>query len=190
MRFKSRYQPSMDVPFVYLAVLGLAVVALLVQVLSGSPAPGLHPTPTTLLVVAPAVALAVVAVVVALRWRGRGGEDEDEDRGTGRAPASRPDPEGGWTMASLHEKLGVAVNTLASGSRSIQERVADAWISALCRLEANDFPPELRDAFQALRREATRHGNFEETAAKMAVDEARGHADRIVALYTHLLEKY
>jgi hypothetical protein len=186
MRFKSRYQPSMDVPFVYLAVLGLAVVALLVQVLSGSPAPGLHPTPTTFLV----VALAVVAVVVALRWRGRGGEDEDEDRGTGRAPASRPDPEGGWTMASLHEKLGGAVNTLASGSRSTQERVADAWISALCRLEANDFPPELRDAFRALRREATRHGNFEETAAKMAVDEARGHADRIVALYTHLLEKY
>jgi hypothetical protein len=190
MRFKSRYQPSMDVPFVYLAVLGLAVVVLLVQVLSGSPTPELHPTPTTVLVVTLAVALAVVAVVVARRWRGRGGEDEDEDRGTMRAPASHPDPEGGWTMASLHEKLGVAVNTLASGSRSIQERVADAWISALCRLEANDFPPELQDAFQALRQEATRHGNFEETAAKMAVDEARGHADRIVALYTHLLEKY
>ena len=189
MRFKSRYQPSMDVPFVYLAVLGLAVVALLVQVLSGAPAPELHPTPTTVLGVALA-SLAVVAVVVALRWRGRGGEDEDEDRGTRRAPASPPDPQGGWATASLLEKLGGAVNALASGSRSIQERVADAWIAALCRLEANDFPPELRDAFQALRQEATRHGNFEATAAKMAVDEARGHADRIVALYTHLLEKY
>ena len=38
MRFKSRYQPSMDVPFVYLAVLGLAAVRVLVAVAHGGAA--------------------------------------------------------------------------------------------------------------------------------------------------------
>ena len=189
MRFKSRYQPSMDVPFVYLASSAWRSWPSSCRCSAG-PRPRNSTRPRR-----PSWA-SRGSRAGGRRGRRRaavaapGGRSRRRGQGDQASTRESSDLQGGGTTASLLEKLRGAVNALASGSRSIQEQVADAWISALCRLEANDFPPELRDAFQALSQEATRHGNFEATAAKMAVDQAHGHADRIVALYTHLLEKY
>lgn len=82
----------------------------------------------------------------------------------------------------VREKLFVAVDTLATGTGSIQKRITDAWVSALMRLKAEDFLPEDRDVFTALRDQMVGHGTFEEATARMSDDEAHEHARRIVEL--------
>lgn len=42
------------------------------------------------------------------------------------------------------EKLLTTVDSLATGKGSIQERLDNAWVIALMRLEVDDFPEELQ----------------------------------------------
>ena len=90
------------------------------------------------------------------------------------------------------EKLWQAVNALATGSGSIQERLENAAIF-LIRLQAGeDLPEEHRATFEAILHELTKEqatgdeGNIRATLANTSSERGRALAGRILSLYTEL----
>jgi hypothetical protein len=53
-------------------------------------------------------------------------------------------------MSYTWEKTYSAVLTLSGGTRSLQSRLADAYIGALMRLKREDFPAKLREKFDEI----------------------------------------
>lgn len=94
------------------------------------------------------------------------------------------------------EKLYVAVSTLAAGQRSIQERLEDAYISALIRLKADDLPDDLQDDFRKLQDELTNvepvgnEGSVAVSTRAMNGDRASEIAEQIVSMFTHVARRY
>lgn len=97
-------------------------------------------------------------------------------------------------MTYSQEKLWVAVDALATGTGSLQERLLDAWRSALARLDADLQPghfanEEARESFRALRAEATSkpakgdEGTLAATLLAMSDEEAQKHAGAILSLH-------
>jgi predicted amidohydrolase YtcJ len=85
------------------------------------------------------------------------------------------------------EKFWQAIHMLATGSGSIQERLAFA-ADPLTRLhEPDDLPEEYRQEFDAVCRELRKDGgDIVETTRKLTDEECRRVAERIVSLYTGL----
>ena|SRR5215216_5083911 len=88
------------------------------------------------------------------------------------------------------EKFHVAVLCLASGRGSIQDRLANAFVSALIRLEPKeDLPPELQTEFSSIVEEMTKvgptgdEGSIMATANIMPAERASAIAEKIVEMY-------
>jgi hypothetical protein len=108
-----------------------------------------------------------------------------------RAVLLRYFPEGYKSVAQNYtwEKLYTAILTLASGQFSLQERLADAYISSLMRLRPEDLPRGLRDEFIELGKRLTcvepegDEGSVYATVRAMDTETARGLAEKIVSMY-------
>ncbi len=92
----------------------------------------------------------------------------------------------GYTWEKLHD----AVLTLASGTGSIQERLCDAYVYSLIRLQKqDDFPVEMRDDFEVIQKELTavqpfgEEGSVKASTNAMTDDKASKIAEKIVSMY-------
>lgn len=91
------------------------------------------------------------------------------------------------------EKLHVAVSVLV-GAASIQDRLYDAFISALMVLTEEDFPKELRADFAFIEESLTSvegvgdEGSARASADALNDDEAAKVADKIFELFTAIIE--
>jgi predicted RNase H-like HicB family nuclease len=94
------------------------------------------------------------------------------------------------------EKLHAVVLTLAEGSASVRERVADAFIGQLIHLDPEDLPGSIQADFAALRESLApmAAAEDEDRVAKMAAAindfEAKQIAAKIVALYDEVARRY
>ncbi len=92
------------------------------------------------------------------------------------------------------EKLFVAVDSLATGTDSLQMRLANAFGGSLMRLTPKDFPEELRPRFEFIERMMTTaepqgdEGPIVATARKMSDREAVDVAKAILSLYHDIAE--
>jgi hypothetical protein len=81
------------------------------------------------------------------------------------------------------QKLIQATESLATGTGSMNDRLANVWISHLHQIKpAEDLPGGLVDDFLALEEECTRHGSFDDSIARIGEDSARSIAAKIVNL--------
>lgn len=91
------------------------------------------------------------------------------------------------------EKLHVAVSILV-GAASIQDRLHDAFISALMVLTAEDFPEDMRADFTFIEECLTSvegvgdEGSVRASADALNDDEAANVADKIFELFTAIIE--
>lgn len=89
------------------------------------------------------------------------------------------------------EKLWQAVDVLATGDHSIQQRLADAAIY-LTRLTPADLPEELQERFGGVLRELTKEtaegteGTITATTRKLSSEQGSKLAGRIFSIYTSL----
>jgi hypothetical protein len=87
------------------------------------------------------------------------------------------------------EKFFTALLILATGQSSLQERLADAYISALMRLDFDDIPKDMHDEFREIQESLTRvkpigdEGSVNATVRVMGEIEAKRLAEKIVSLY-------
>ncbi len=87
------------------------------------------------------------------------------------------------------EKLMVAVSGMAASEQSLQERLADAYVSSLIRLDAEDLPGELQEDFRALEDAMGRvnptgdEGSARASTRRMSTEEARQWIGKIVSMY-------
>jgi hypothetical protein len=88
------------------------------------------------------------------------------------------------------EKLYTTVLILASGNGSVQDRLIDAYISSLMRLEPDDLPKVLRKEFSELQYKLTRvepsypgEGRIHATISKMENIEANKVVEQIISIY-------
>jgi hypothetical protein len=89
------------------------------------------------------------------------------------------------------EKLYTAVNILATGEGTIQERLGSAYADSLIRLrtDINEIPDEIRGDFEALNKALTREeakgdeGTIVATVRSMESDEAARHAETILHMF-------
>lgn len=89
------------------------------------------------------------------------------------------------------EKLYTAVNILATGQGTIQERLGSAYMDSLMRLsgDRDEIPEEIRSDFEVLKRELTREkaqgdeGTIAATMRIMDPHEAARHAEKIVEMF-------
>lgn len=94
------------------------------------------------------------------------------------------------------EKFHAAVLTLAEGSGCVQERLADAYIRHLIRLEPEDLPGNMQADFAVLKERITRigaagdEGRVATTTAAMSDFEAKQIAAKIVSLYDQIARRY
>jgi hypothetical protein len=96
-------------------------------------------------------------------------------------------------VAYAIEKLDVAVDALAASASSIQDRLFNAYISALIRIKPEeDLPEELRPRFIAMSDRLTSaepragEGSLRATLDVLADDEAVGIAQEVVNLWREL----
>ena len=89
------------------------------------------------------------------------------------------------------EKLYTAVNILATGQGSIQERLGSAYGDSLIRLRGieDQIPNEMRTDFEELEKALTREeakgneGRIAATMSTMESDEAARHAEKILHMF-------
>jgi hypothetical protein len=96
------------------------------------------------------------------------------------------------SAAYTWEKLYAAVHTLATGTDDLKNRLADAYISALVRLEPSDFPPNSRAEFADFRAAMVRvepqgdEGRVAATVKDMPDEVAAHWAGKIVSWFDHV----
>lgn len=89
------------------------------------------------------------------------------------------------------EKLYTAVNILATGRGTIQERLGSAYADSLIRLRGveDQIPNEIREDFERLGKQLTREeatadeGTITATMRTMGSDEASRHAETILHMF-------
>ena len=99
-------------------------------------------------------------------------------------------------LSNTWEKLHTAVLLLAIGEESIEERVRDAYTSALMRLNEAEVPEPLRDDLKVLKAQLTKFDlsgddeRVEAAACALTTDEAVAIATKIVSLYDEITRRY
>jgi hypothetical protein len=80
-------------------------------------------------------------------------------------------------------QLIAATGALACGSGTVQQRLENAYVSHLSRIdERADLPGMLLDEFNAVTQRLTANGSIEDTVARMGDEEAKNLAEKIVDL--------
>lgn len=91
-----------------------------------------------------------------------------------------------------HEKLYLAVNTLATGTGSIQQRLEDVaigWLGlprAFPELLPADLMPELKAILDKLTKVSGPNGAISATTHALSNEEGRSIAERVLSLYIRL----
>jgi hypothetical protein len=90
------------------------------------------------------------------------------------------------------EKCFTAVSILAGGAGGLRERLSDAWVSSLTRLEMHPIPwPELREKFERIRDQILPEISAAPDAVrKMEEHDLRKLAEEIVSLYDGACREY
>jgi hypothetical protein len=87
-----------------------------------------------------------------------------------------------------NEKFSRAINTLATSPKSIQERIADAYVYDIIHVKAEDVPEDSRYRFEELQRKMTSvepesdEGSVVASTQKLTTDEAVQIANEIMEL--------
>ena len=90
------------------------------------------------------------------------------------------------------EKFYAAITGMATSPASLQERVADAYLSSIMRVEVKDLPAEFWTAFKNLETRLTKEepigeeGIVAATVARMSIEEAEELAQIIYRIFDHL----
>src|SRR5712675_2184454 len=89
------------------------------------------------------------------------------------------------------EKLDAAVQTLKEGTSEVQYRLASAYLSQLRRLNADDFPKNLRGDFKLIVDELTKNASLGDEDAVQASFGKLGKetAENLIARICNLQEK-
>jgi len=96
------------------------------------------------------------------------------------------------------EKLYITVRNLASGTGSIQERLANAYLSGgyiLNLAKGDDLPPDLLPSYEAINERMTRtppqgdEGSIVASTRQMSDEEAVKVAERIVDLFNEVAHR-
>lgn len=88
----------------------------------------------------------------------------------------------------VHEKLSVAVASMATSTATLQNRLADAYISGFHTLKPADFPADLQSSYEEIRNDLTKvpargdEGTVVATTRAMSDEDATNLIDRIVDL--------
>ena len=91
------------------------------------------------------------------------------------------------------QKFFAAVQTLADGTGSLQDRLKDAFGGALIHLQPQDLPKEHRNEFADLRARITKEtslgdGTIAATTSVMSDEDAMQIADQIVSMYDSIAQ--
>jgi hypothetical protein len=82
------------------------------------------------------------------------------------------------------EKLHVAVSILAAGTGTLMERLKDAHVSSLIRLQADDFSDvDTRNRFTILMDEISPQGRSDVALTLLPEEDLRRLAEGVVSLY-------
>lgn len=100
------------------------------------------------------------------------------------------------SLSYAAEKYTRAVQSMATGRGSLQQRLTDAFIYSICRVMADrDLPPGLREDHTRLCDDARRRADgtretFGDTLRHLTNDEAHEMAERIVAMEYRIRSLY
>lgn len=94
---------------------------------------------------------------------------------------------------NTYERLRLAVESLATGRGSLQDRLYYAFLH-ICVFRVEDFPERLRNEFREISEEMTKfegdEGSIKATCKVMSDDEAEKIAQRIFDLFTTITRRY
>ena len=94
-----------------------------------------------------------------------------------------------------YEKFFVAIHGAISSDDSLQNRLADAYMSSIMRVEITDVSAELGKRIKALGDAVTREpakdneGTIKATAAIMSTEEAKKWLEEIVSIFSDICEE-
>jgi hypothetical protein len=94
------------------------------------------------------------------------------------------------------QKFYLAVEGAASSEKTLQERVADAFLYNLILIEAVNVPAEVWDRLQKMKAEVTKipakgsEGTIVATTSQMSTEEARKCLREIVSMYDETHQAY
>lgn len=95
-----------------------------------------------------------------------------------------------------HEKFSNAISSMAVSPKSIQERIADAYVYNLIHLKPEELPEEIRYQFTELAKKLTavepngNEGSVSATTNQMSTDEAIEIAQEIVSMADSVESSY
>jgi hypothetical protein len=95
-------------------------------------------------------------------------------------------------LGYVREKFRVAVLALAEGDEPLRQRLAEAWASALCRLQADELPPDNRTEFSDMlskiksAQASGTEGSIAAGARGLTDDDAIQMVEAIVSIYTNV----
>lgn len=85
------------------------------------------------------------------------------------------------------EKLIIGMETLAASDRPLRERMFDAWISGICRLEESDFTdPDQKERFAELSKAASQVEGDKGAFSATPENELKIHAEEMCRLLWEL----
>lgn len=93
------------------------------------------------------------------------------------------------------EQLYGTVSSLVTTEATIKDRLCNACVSRLIRLQPEDFPEELRSEFKEIIYEITKvkpvndEGNIKASVQAMSTEKAQKIAERIFSLYDNIARK-
>jgi hypothetical protein len=96
------------------------------------------------------------------------------------------------SLGYVREKFRIAVLTLATGDDPLRQRFADAWVTALARVQVDELPPEIRIEFSGMiskmtaSQDAGAEGAIAGGEQELTDDDARQLAETIVSIYAEL----
>ena len=96
----------------------------------------------------------------------------------------------------FHEKFSAAVQSMAASPESIQDRIADAYISQLHVLQPDELPDEIRMDFKIMVQQLTgaeplgNEGSVKASVNQMSEDDAVSVAQKIVHMYDAIEARY
>lgn len=96
-------------------------------------------------------------------------------------------------ISYLHEKFSGAVSTLATSTKSLQDRLAQATTEDhVILLDGADFPEHLRKTFEKLMNALTNkgQGKINDVVARMSDEEAERNIHLILELSSGLAEEH
>lgn len=98
-------------------------------------------------------------------------------------------------MSYVWEKLYTAVHGLVTSEKSLQERLIDAYIYSVMRLNEDDFPENLKEEYRQFHDDITKvasvgdEGTVRATVNAMGNSEASRMIEKILSMYDRITRR-